>query len=62
MFEVLDDYLVQIEGAGTLAQIGFGLVVSIVFTLIFRAIIRGPVLKKSESSVQTFDCISNFIT
>ncbi len=55
MFEVLDDYLVQIEGAGTLAQIGFGLVVSIVFTLIFRAIIRGPVLKKIESSENLYD-------
>ncbi|HJM29757.1 MAG TPA: hypothetical protein QF529_01610, partial [Candidatus Thalassarchaeaceae archaeon] len=53
--EALTTYLDQIEEAGTLAQIGFGLVASIVFTFIFRTIINGPVLKRIKSSENLYD-------
>jgi len=55
MLEVVSDYLDLVEDAGTLAQIGVGLGISILTTFLFRAIVNGPVLRRIQKSENLYD-------
>jgi small-conductance mechanosensitive channel len=55
MMEALTGYLEVIEDAGTLAQLGFGLLSSIIATYVFRLLINGPILRRIEGSKNLYD-------
>jgi len=48
-------YLEVVEDYGTLAQLGFGLLVSVIATFLFRALINGPVTSRIARSKNLYD-------
>ena len=55
MLGLLEPYIADVEAAGTLAQVMAGFAASVVATLVFRAIIRGPVLRRISGSDNLYD-------
>lgn len=55
MIEALAPYLEMVEETGILAQLAFGLGSSILATVIVRALVNGPVLRRIERSENLYD-------